>query len=138
MYREKGKYNARKAIKTAKIDYKMESQYGGSDTRHTWQGLRAITDCKGSSRGITNTDPSEPTTKMANHPEDYVLQLSESEVRRIFRRVKAGKAAGPDGVPPASSRPGPAGSCVLGHLQRNTAAVCHPSVFQRDNHWGVT
>jgi len=37
---------------------------------------------------------------MANHPEDYVLQLSESEVRRTFRRVKAGKAAGPDGVPP--------------------------------------
>ena len=37
---------------------------------------------------------------MTNHPEDYVLQLSESDVRRTFRRVKAGKAAVPDGVPP--------------------------------------
>ena len=37
--------------------------------------------------------------KMANHPEDYVLQLTESEVRRTFRRVKTGKAAGPDGIP---------------------------------------
>uniref|UniRef100_A0A0E9W957 Uncharacterized protein n=1 Tax=Anguilla anguilla TaxID=7936 RepID=A0A0E9W957_ANGAN len=35
---------------------------------------------------------SEPTNKMANHPEDYVLQLSESEVRRTFRRVKASSA----------------------------------------------
>jgi len=42
---------------------------------------------------------SEPTTKMANHPEHYVLQLSESELCRNFRRVKTGKAAGPDGVP---------------------------------------
>jgi len=37
---------------------------------------------------------------MSNHPEDYVPQLSESKVRRNFRRVKAGKAAGLDGVPP--------------------------------------
>jgi len=69
---------------------------------------------RGSPGGVTNTDPSlpdelnlfyarlqgEPTTKMANHPEDYVLQLTESKVCKIFRRVKAGKAAGPDGVPP--------------------------------------
>jgi len=33
---------------------------------------------------------------MANHPEDYVLQLTESEVHRTFRREKAWKATGPE------------------------------------------
>jgi len=82
-----------------------------------WQGLRAIIDYKGSPGGVTNPNPSlrdefnlfyarfdvensEPITKMANHPEDYVLKLNESEIRRTFRRLKAGKAASPDTVPP--------------------------------------
>jgi len=95
----------------------MEFQYRGSDTKRIWQGLRAITDYKGSPGGVSNTDPSQPdelnlfyarfdrensetTTKMANHPKDYVLQLSESVVRRTFSRVKAGKAASPDRAHP--------------------------------------
>jgi len=62
---------------------------------------------------VTNTDPSqpdklslfyarnsEPTTKMANHPGDNILQLTEYEVRRTFRRVKAGKAG--KGIPPCT------------------------------------
>jgi len=81
-----------------------------------WLGLRTIPNYKRSPGGVTNTDPSlpdelnlfyahfdkeisQPTTKMANHPEDYVLQLTESEVHRTFRRVKAWKDAGLDGIP---------------------------------------
>jgi len=102
------------------------NSYHSSDTRHMWQGGES-----------TNTDPSlpdelnlfsarfdrensEPTTKVANHPEHYVLQLTESEVRRTFRRVKVGKEAGPG----LQDLRVPAGSCVHGHFQRITAAVC--------------
>ena len=118
---KKAKYNLRKAIKQGKTDYKnkLESQYGGpgSDTRQMWQGLRTLTGHKGSSGGVTDTDPSLPdelnnfyarferdntttASKTPTQPEDYALQLSESEVCRSFRRVKAGKSAGPDGTPP--------------------------------------
>jgi len=68
------------------------------------------------------------------------LQMFESEVRRTFSRVKAGKATSPDRVPPCVFKTlhGPAGSCVHGHLKHITAAICCPSVLQRDNHCAVT
>src|SRR4029434_7247100 len=47
----KGRYNLLKAIKAAKRAYrtKVESSYYGSDPRHMWNRLRAITDYKGRS-----------------------------------------------------------------------------------------
>ncbi|KAJ8418577.1 hypothetical protein AAFF_G00000760 [Aldrovandia affinis] len=62
------KYDLRRAIKTAKKDYKnkLESQYGGgggsnsSNSRRMWKGLRALTNDKGSLAGVINTDPSHP------------------------------------------------------------------------------
>jgi len=55
---KKAKNDLRKAIKTAKTNYKnkLETQFRGSGTRRMWQGLRAITDYKGSSGGVTNTE----------------------------------------------------------------------------------
>ena len=51
-------YALRKAIKQAKLQYrdKVESQFNGSDTRRIWQGLQTITDYKGKTSYIVDTD----------------------------------------------------------------------------------
>ena len=51
-------YSLRKAIKQAKRQYrdKVESQFNGSDTRRMWQGLQNITDYKGKTSHVVDTD----------------------------------------------------------------------------------
>ncbi|XP_014047293.2 uncharacterized protein isoform X2 [Salmo salar] len=51
-------YSLRKAIKQAKRQYrdKVESQFNGSDTRRIWQGPQTITDYKGNTSHVADTD----------------------------------------------------------------------------------
>ena len=51
-------YSRRKAIKLAKRQYRdrVESQFNGSDTRRKWQYLQTITDYKGKTSHVADTE----------------------------------------------------------------------------------
>jgi hypothetical protein len=49
-------YSLRKLIKQAKRQYRDESQFNGSNTRHMWQGLQAITDYKKKTSPVADID----------------------------------------------------------------------------------
>ena len=51
-------YSLSKAIKQAKRQFrdKVESQFNSSDMRRMWQGLQTITDYKGKSSHVANTN----------------------------------------------------------------------------------
>jgi hypothetical protein len=51
-------YSLRKEIKQVKLQYrdKVELQINGSDTILMWQGLQTITDYKGKTIHVANTD----------------------------------------------------------------------------------
>ena len=90
----------------------MESQFNGSDTRSTWQGLQTITDYKGETSHVGDTDillPDKLNTFFARFkddtgsptrptPKDSGLLFSVADVRQ-FKHVNTHKAAGPEGIP---------------------------------------
>ena len=78
-----------------------------------WCGLQSITDYKGRpNRDLPHNAslPDEPNTRFDNNnivpgvravtdPEDWVISLSEADLRKVFKQVNIRKAAGPDGFP---------------------------------------
>ena len=91
-------YSLRKAIKQTKCQYKdkVKLQFNGSDTRCMWQDLQTITDYKGKTSHITNTDvllPDKlnPFTRFEDNivppmrpaPTDCGLSFSVADVRHL-------------------------------------------------------
>ena len=91
----------------------MESQFNSSDTRCMWQGLQTITDYKGKTSHVTDTDVLLPVKlntffacfedstapPMRATLEDCGLSFSMADVGKIFKGAKPPKATGPDGIP---------------------------------------
>jgi hypothetical protein len=91
----------------------VESQFNGSDTQCMCQGLQTITDYKGKTSYIVDTDvllPDKlntffacfedntvPQTQPA--PKDCGLSFPMANVSKIFKHINSCKAAGPDGIP---------------------------------------
>ena len=108
-------YSLRKAINQAKLQYrdKVESQFNGSNTIRMWQGLQTITDYKGKTRHVVDTDvllPDKLNTFFARFeyntvpptrpaPKDCGLSFSSVDVSKSFKCVNLRKVAGPDGIP---------------------------------------
>ena len=113
-------YNVRKVVREAKQRYgaKLESQLESNNTRDLWKGLRNITDYKASSAPITNTDiglANELNTFFARFEDEtrpvsmplvgeemgelgLPFQVTEHDVRCLFKRMNIRKSAGPDGI----------------------------------------
>ena len=101
-----------------KSDYrrKLDTQFREQDSRSLWRGLQAITSYKGVMK-CNNSDPNLPDnlnecyarfdkantntlTRMNIQTDNNItLAFTEPEVRKIFRKTHARKAAGPDGIP---------------------------------------
>ncbi len=115
-----------KEIRVAKRTYakNLEDQFTSNDSTSVWKGLKAITKYRTPSprtevnhqlaedlnefycRFVTphtcpdhlSTQPlTPPATPLSPPP---VLQISEEDVRQVFRKNKRRKAPGPDGVTP--------------------------------------
>ena len=102
----------------AKRDYrrKLDTQFREQDSRSLWRGLQAITSYKGVMK-CNNSDPNLPdnlnefyarfdrantntlTRMIIQIDNNITLAFNEPEVRKIFRKTHARKAAGPDGIP---------------------------------------
>ena len=109
------RYQVINAIKLAKRDYrcKLDTQFREQDSRSLWRGLQAITSYKGVMK-CNNSDPNLPDnlnefyarfdrantlTRMSIQTDNNItLAFTEPEVRKIFRKTHARKAAGPDGI----------------------------------------
>ena len=112
------RYQVINAIKLAKRDYrrKLDKQFQEQDSRRLWHGLQAITSYKGGMK-CNNSDPHLPdnliefyacfdrantntlTRMNIQTANNITLAFTEPEVRKIFRKTHARKAAGPDGIP---------------------------------------
>ncbi|KAL0169001.1 hypothetical protein M9458_037223, partial [Cirrhinus mrigala] len=114
-------------IRAAKRTYakRLEDQFASNDPASVWKGLKAITNYKTPSPSTevnqqlaedlnefycrfetphTHSDhlltqPLTPPTNPFSSPP--ALQISEEDVRQVFRKNKRRKAPGPDGVTPA-------------------------------------
>ena len=120
-----------KEIEVAKKSYakKLENQFSSNDPASVWKGLKDITNYKTPSPSIDSnkhlanelnvfycrfetpdqtphTRPDHLSTQPSTPPaiplpSPPALQISEDNVRQIFRKQKRRKAPGPDGVSPA-------------------------------------
>ncbi|CAM4610534.1 unnamed protein product [Leuciscus chuanchicus] len=120
-----------KEIEVAKKSYakKLENQFSSNDPLSVWKGLKDITNYKTPSPSIDSnkhlsnelnvfycrfetpdqtphTRPDHLSTQPSTPPaiplpSPPALQISEDNVRQIFRKQKRRKAPGPDGVSPA-------------------------------------
>ncbi|KAL0152972.1 hypothetical protein M9458_051725 [Cirrhinus mrigala] len=116
-----------KEIRVAKRTYakRLEDQLASNDPTSVWKGLKAITNYKMPSPSTemnqqfaedlnefycrfetphTRSDhlPTQPLTPPTNPSSPPpALQISEEDVRQVFRKNKKRKAPGPDGVTPA-------------------------------------
>uniref|UniRef100_A0A9J8BSP0 Reverse transcriptase domain-containing protein n=1 Tax=Cyprinus carpio carpio TaxID=630221 RepID=A0A9J8BSP0_CYPCA len=116
-----------KEIRAAKRTYskKLEDQFTSNDSTSVWKGVRAITNyktpspCTEANQRLANdlnefycrfetpnthsdhlsTQPLTPPAIALSTPP--ALQISEDDVRQVFRKHKRRKAPGPDGVTPA-------------------------------------
>ncbi|KAI5095921.1 hypothetical protein C0J45_14351 [Silurus meridionalis] len=82
----------RKKIREGKACYrrKMEEQLQQNNVSGVWKGLKTITGHK---------EPSSQAVGDQNqHSIQYTLPLTEAQVRMELRKIKARKAAGPDGI----------------------------------------
>ncbi|KAK1787220.1 hypothetical protein P4O66_017078, partial [Electrophorus voltai] len=98
----------------AALGRKLESQFQQSGSRSLWQGIRTITDCRSPPSGLMSADESlanelntffarfEATSINGTCAEPTIEQrpliITESDVRRVFKRVNTRKAAGPDSI----------------------------------------
>ncbi|KAK1792162.1 hypothetical protein P4O66_012056, partial [Electrophorus voltai] len=88
-------YGVCRTVRDMKWHYgrKLETQFQQSGSRSLWQGLRRIMDYRSPpSRLMTNGACAEPTI------EQRPLIITESDVRRVFKRVNTRKAVGPGGI----------------------------------------
>ena len=117
---KQARYAAEKAIKTTKANYreKLEENITTNNPRYIWQGLKAITNCKPSSKSADITDTTlpenlndfysrfdkqntiSPPSVAAFHCNISPFTIDESVVKRMFERLNSRKAAGPDNVSP--------------------------------------
>lgn len=110
--------NLARGIREAKrlFSRKIADQFSDSrDTRSLWRGIQTITDYKPSSQTCDDSPllldqlneffarfeaaNKTPAQKIPLTPEDQVLSLSPSRVRRTLSRIDAKKASGPDDIP---------------------------------------
>ncbi|XP_073700731.1 uncharacterized protein [Garra rufa] len=118
LYKE-AKYTLEKEIKVAKKNYseKIRNQFHSSDSSSVWKGLKHITNYKTSSPSTLQNQqladdlnefycrfektPFTPPTSPLSLTPATPIQISEDDVRKVFKRNKRRKAPGPDGVTPA-------------------------------------
>ncbi|KAL0161696.1 hypothetical protein M9458_045421, partial [Cirrhinus mrigala] len=148
-----------KEIRAAKKNYakRLEDQFFSNDSVSVWKGLKAITNYKTPSPSTevnqrlaedlnefycrfesphTRSDHlfpqplTPPATPLSPPP---ALQISEDEVRQVFRKNKRRKAPGPDGVTPACLK-----TCadqlapILSQIFNRSLELCEvPSCFKR-------
>ncbi len=127
---KQAKYTLEKEIRVAKRNYsdKLRIQFSSSDSASVWKGLKERTNYKTPSpstvenqqadnlnefycrfektphtrSGHLSTQPlTPPATPLSPKP---AIQISEDEVRQVFRKQKRKKAPGPDGVTPARQK----------------------------------
>ena len=111
----------RRGIIAAKVAYtkKIEDHFSDGDPRQAWQGIKKITNYKGSNTTTVDADTSlaeelnsffarfevnGPTTVTLHSQHSptsstHTLTLQEHQVRRVLGSVNPREAAGPDGVP---------------------------------------
>ena len=148
-----------KEIRAAKRTYskKLEDQFTSNDSTSVWKGLRAITNyktpspCTEANQRLANdlnefycrfetphihsdhlsTQPLTPPAIPLSTPP--ALQISENDVRQVFRKNKRRKAPGPDGVTPACLK-----TCadqlapIFSQIFNRSLELCEvPSCFKR-------
>ncbi|KAL0159063.1 hypothetical protein M9458_047139, partial [Cirrhinus mrigala] len=148
-----------KEIRAAKGTYakRLEDQFASNDPASVWKGLKAITNYKTPSPSTevnqqlaedlnefycrfetphTRSDhlltqPLTPPTNPSSPPP--ALQISEEDVRQVFRKSKRRKAPGPDGVTPACLK-----TCadqlapIFSQIFNRSLELCEvPSCFKR-------
>ncbi|KAL0174659.1 hypothetical protein M9458_030627, partial [Cirrhinus mrigala] len=148
-----------KEIRAAKRTYakRLEDQFASNDPASVWKGLKAITNYKTPSPSTevnqqlaedlnefycrfetphTRSDhllaqPLTPPTNPSSPPP--ALQISEEDVRQVFRKNKRRKAPGPDGVTPACLK-----TCadqlapIFSQIFNKSLELCEvPSCFKR-------
>ncbi|KAL0202084.1 hypothetical protein M9458_000102, partial [Cirrhinus mrigala] len=147
-----------KEIRAAKKNYakRLEDQFSSNDSVSVWKGLKAITNYKKPSPSTevnqrlaedlnefycrfeiphTRSDHlfPQPLTPPVTPPPPPALQISEDEVRQVFRKNKRRKAPGPDGVTPACLK-----TCadqlapIFSQIFNRSLELCEvPSCFKR-------
>ncbi len=114
---KQAKYTLEKEIRVAKRNYsgKLRNQFSSRDPASVWKGLKDITNYKTPSPSTVanqqladnlnefycrfeKTPLTPPATPLSPPP---ALQISEDDVRQVFRKNKRRQAPGPDGVTPA-------------------------------------
>ncbi len=118
-------YTLRRAVRAAKLRYRerigVSKHFQLNDSRRMWQGLKTICSSGNNSSAEVRADPllaEELNTfygrfecndgsvtlpisasgSSRQSSDDYVITLSEDEVRRELKRVNVRKAVGPDGI----------------------------------------
>ncbi|KAL0160951.1 hypothetical protein M9458_044676, partial [Cirrhinus mrigala] len=146
---KQAKYTLEKEIKVAKRNYseKLRNKFYSSDVSSVWKGLKVITNYKTPSPSTVEnqqladdlnefycrfekTPLTPPTTLLSPTP---ALQISEDEVRQVFRKNKRRKAPGPDGVTPTCLK-----TCadqlapIFSQIFNRSLELCEvPSCFKR-------
>ncbi|KAL0162331.1 hypothetical protein M9458_041727 [Cirrhinus mrigala] len=146
---KQAKYTLEKEIKVAKRNYseKLRNKFYSSDVSSVWKGLKVITNYKTPSPSsvenqqladdlnefycrFEKTPLTPPTTLLSPTP---ALQISEDEVRQVFRKNKRRKAPGPDGVTPTCLK-----TCadqlapIFSQIFNRSLELCEvPSCFKR-------
>ncbi|KAL0161486.1 hypothetical protein M9458_045211, partial [Cirrhinus mrigala] len=146
---KQAKYTLEKEIKVAKRNYskKLRNKFYSSDSSSVWKGLKVITNYKTPSPSTVEnqqladdlnefycrfekTPLTPPTTLLSPTP---ALQISEDEVRQVFRKNKRRKAPGPDGVTPTCLK-----TCadqlapIFSQIFNRSLELCEvPSCFKR-------
>ncbi len=111
---KQAKYTLEKEIRVAKRNYsgKLRNKLSSSDSASVWKGMKDITSYKTPSPStlenqqladelnefycrFEKTPFSPPATPLSPTP---ALQISEDDVRQVFKKNKRRKAPGPDGV----------------------------------------
>ncbi len=157
---KKAKYTLEKEIRVAKRNYsdKLRIQFSSSDSASVWKGLKEITNYKTPSPSTVenqqqadnlnefycrfektpHTRPEHLSTQPLTPPATPLsptpaIQISEHEVRQVFRKQKRKKAPGPDGVTPACLK-----SCadqlapIFTKIFNRSLELCEvPSCFKR-------
>ncbi len=136
---KQAKYTLEKEIRVANMNYsdKLRIQFSSSDSASVWKGLKDITNYK-TLRKNTPYPPGTPlhtTINTSSNPPlpTPAIQISEDEVRQVFRKQKRKKAPGPDGVTPACLK-----SCadqlapIFTKIFNRSLELCEvPSCFKR-------
>lgn len=105
----------RSGIKAAKLEYRqrIETHFSNSDPRRVWEGIRAMSDYKGTPSPVNSSAPlaeelnqfyarfdseNRDRVVLPLPPGGNISTLSHHDVRCCLRNTNPRKAAGPDGV----------------------------------------